>query len=149
MGLFDKLVKQGGPISKSPPVPDVDEFTVALDSDPHFFYSTEAGFALYLKKLKQGTVLQVGARIPVLCLFKAHWLILDGEKVGYVFDSEFQVSNKGGYIMAFLEKGVGKAATVEVLVKTDTLVIYNFPNRGTLVVSPHIGADVLNILNEQ
>jgi hypothetical protein len=150
MGLFDKLIeKQGGAITKAPPVPDVEDFIVKLDSDPHFFYTTEAGCTLYLQKVKQGTVLQVGPRIPILCLFKAHWLLLDGQKVGYVFDSEFQVSNKGGYIMAYLEKGVGKAATVEVLVKTDTLVIYSFPNRGTLIVSPHIGEDMKSVLDEQ
>jgi hypothetical protein len=122
---------------------------VDLDSEPHLFYSTDIGFALYNQELKQGTVLKIGERIPVACMFEVRWLILDGKKLGYLFNSQFQVTNKGGYIMTYMNSGAGKASAVEVLVKTDTLVIYSFPNHGTLVISPHIGQDIVSILDEQ
>jgi hypothetical protein len=122
---------------------------VELDSEAHLFYSTDHGFALYTQEMKQGTTLKIGDRIPVACMFEVHWLLRDGEKVGYLFNSQFQVTNKGGYIMTYMNSGAGKASAVEVLVKTDTLVIYSFPNHGALVISPHIGQDIISILEEQ
>lgn len=123
--------------------------TVDLDSESQLFYSTDLGFTLYSQELKQGTVLKIGERIPVACMFEVRWLLLDGRKIGYLFNSQFQVTNKGGYIMTYMNSGAGKASAVEVLVKTDTLVVYHFPNHGTLVISPYIGNDIQNILEEQ
>jgi len=142
MGLFDKFTK---------PKPKLEprSLTIDLDSTAHLFYSTDLGFALYNKPLTQGTVLSVGEKIPVACMFDAHWLLLGPEKIGYLFNSQFQVSNKGGYIMTYTNSGIGKATAVEVLVKTDTLVIYHYPNHGTLIISPHIGIDIENILDSQ
>jgi hypothetical protein len=125
------------------------ELTVALNSEAHLFYSTDLGYALYNKEVPQGAVLRIGDKIPVACLFEVRWLLLNNEKLGYLFNSQFQVTNKGGYLMTYLNKGVGKATSVEVLVKTDTLVIYSFPNTGALAISPHIGQDIETILLEQ
>lgn len=139
MGLFDKFK---GPAPTR-------GFEVEIDSEPHLFHSTDLGFALYTQDMKQGTMLRIGERIPVACMFEVHWLLRGPEKVGYLFNSQFQVLNRGGYIMTYMNSGAGKASAVEVLVKTDTLVIYSFPNHGALVISPHIGQDIVAILDEQ
>jgi hypothetical protein len=172
MGLFDKLLRKRGvtpkdisnkanvvPIKASVvplraptvPVPAIPSrtLTVDADSEAHLFHSTGLGFALYFHNIGQGSVLTVGERIPLACMFSAYWLTLDRQKIGYLFTSQFQVTNKGGYIMAYMNAGAGKASAVEVLVKTDNLVVYHFPNHGTLVVSPHMGEDMTNILSEQ
>lgn len=158
MGLFDKLL-----LKKNPRAPKVSwgkelrdsvavkpsKLTVASDSEAHLFHSTDLGFALYTQNIGQGSVLTVGERIPLACMFNAYWLTLDKEKIGYLFTSNFRVTNKGGYIMTYMNSGAGKASAVEVLVKTDTIVVYHFPNHGTLIVSPHVGQDVQTILSEQ
>lgn len=166
MGLFDKLLRKKIPriqqqhsasyikSSWSKELWDTvgvkpTKFTVASDSEAHLFHSTDLGYTLYTKNIGQGSVLTVGDRIPLACMFDAHWLTLNKEKIGYLFTSNFQVVNRGGYIMTYMNNRAGKASAVEVLVKTDTLVIYHYPNHGTLVVSPHIGQDVQTILSEQ
>ena len=158
MGLFDKLLRKKGatphktswhrelatvvPIKPSTLVVDI-------DSEPDLFHATDVGFALYLKEMKQGTTIRVGDKIPLACMFSAHWLTLNNEKIGYLFTSNFQVTNKGGYLLTHMNASAGKAQAVEVLVKTDTLVIYNFPGKGALIVSPKVGEDVSHIFAAQ
>src|SRR5271168_5122324 len=162
MGLFDKLIRKKAQAKTSwrreladvvaiksitPAKPN--KLVVDSDSEAHLFHSTSLGFALYFHNVGRGSVLTIGDRIPLACMFEAHWLTLDGEKIGYLFTSHFQVTNKGGYIMTYMNSGAGKASSVEVLVKTDTLVVYSYPNHGCVIVSPHVGDDVRNVLSEQ
>jgi len=136
MGLFDKFKT-------------VPRMRIDTDSEPHLFHSTDFGTALYLKHLKRGTKITIGPRIPVACMFTLKWLLLDEEKVGYLFNSQFQIENKGGYLLTYLNKGAGTADAVEVLVKTENLIIYSFPNHGALAVSPQVGEEVQNVFNFQ
>jgi hypothetical protein len=48
-----------------------------------------------------------------------------------------------------MNRGVGKASNVEVLLKTPDLVVYHYTNRGTLAVCPVVGDDVRTIFEEQ
>ena len=122
---------------------------VTMESDPHLFYAIGEGHAMFTTKIEQGSTLTVGDLIPVSCMFQMYWLTQNNVKVGFYFVSQFHVVNNGGFIAAYMNSGVGKAQTVEVLLKTPELVVYHYTNRGTLVVCPVIGDEVKTIFEEQ
>jgi hypothetical protein len=117
--------------------------------DPHLFYELDGGHALLRAAIPKRTTITVGEQIPLSCMFDAYWLLVRGERVGYLFMSSFQVQNSGGFLCAYMEAKRGSANTVEVLLKTDEIVIYHYPNKGTLIVSPSIGEDIRVIFEEQ
>jgi hypothetical protein len=82
-------------------------------------------------------------------MFELNWLTLDERRIGLLFRSAFQVTNGGGYLVAFMNQARGRATQVDVLLKTDDLVIYNFPNRGTMAVLTQIGPEVQTVFEEQ
>lgn len=122
---------------------------VTLDTEAHLFYALGEGHALFTTKIEAGAVVTVGERIPVSCMFQMHWLVLNNAKVGFYFESQFHVVNSGGFLATYMNRGVGKASTVEVLLKTPDLVVYHYTNRGTIAVCPVIGDDVKTVFEEQ
>jgi hypothetical protein len=125
------------------------QVVTTIPMDPHLFYELDGGHALLRTALPARAQITVGELIPLSCMFDAYWLLVRGERVGYLFTTSFQVKNSGGFICAFMEAKRGAADRVEVLLKTDDCVIYNFPNKGTLVISPAIAEEVTTIFDEQ
>jgi hypothetical protein len=118
--------------------------------DPHLFYEAFGGFCLFTQPLPKRTPLQVGQKIPLACMFTAHWLMSGEERVGYFFQSEFQTINQGGYVATFLESKRGTATAVEVVLKIEkVLVVYNYPGKGSLLVSPQTSERLNLIFSEQ
>lgn len=142
MGLFKKVRN----ILKSIPVSAV--INMRLDADPGYFYEVEGGFAIFKHTLKAGPILK-GPQIPLNCMFEAYWLLRGSEKVGYYFTSQFQTANHGGYLVTWMNNGAGKATSVEIMLKTDELVVFNYPNRGTLAITPAVNEEISNIFDEQ
>jgi hypothetical protein len=141
MKLFPRL-------HSATPVPEPRTERLFLNAEPFTFYELGEGFALF-NEPQQAGILTVGPRIPVACMFEVYWLTRNGQKVGHYFVSQFQTVNHGAYVVTFLNNGVGKASLVEVTLKTDTLVVYNYPNRGALIVCPVLSDDLLSIFEEQ
>lgn len=50
--------------------------------------------------------------------------------------------------MAYL-KTKGEATEHELLLRLNTLVIYNYPNRGTIAISPTVNESVAKVLEHQ
>jgi hypothetical protein len=126
------------------------EFRAPLDMDPHLFYELDGGFAMFLRPMPFTHTFFVGQPIPLSCMFDAHWLVDgDEQRIGYVFSSRFQVQNAGGYIVTFMESKRGLANAVEVLIKTDDLIVFHYPNKGTMAVIPKVSVDLETILQEQ
>jgi len=117
-----------------------------LDVEPGLFYEVGDAHLTFFREEK-ATTFWLGPKIPLACMFEAHWIVLDGERVGLHFVTQFQVTNGGGYLLGYLNKG--KASKVEVLLKSKNIVIYSFPNRGALIIACKIGPDVLTIFEEQ
>lgn len=136
-GLFKKVASVFAP-----------KLHLYLDADPGYFYELEGGYAIFKEPVKSGTIVK-GSQIPLNCMFEAYWLMRSGEKIGYYFVSQFQSANHGGYVVTWMNTGVGKATSVEVMLKTDSLVIFNYPNAGTLVISPLINEEISTIFSEQ
>lgn len=119
-----------------------------VKADPYVFYEVKDGYAILQKEVKAGS-LTLGSRIPLSCMFDVFWLIKRGQKVGHYFTSQFQISNHGGYLVTYMNNGAGKASMVEVMLKTDDLVVYNFPNKGTLVISTKVNEETQTVFAEQ
>lgn len=120
-----------------------------LDMDPHLFYELDGGHALFRQRIPFRSEFVIGDRIPLSCMFEGYWLMIGTERVGYIFSSQFQTVNNGGFIVTFMEAKRGSATTSETLLKTDDICVFNFPNKGTLIVSPAIGEETVTIFEEQ
>ena len=119
-----------------------------LDAENGIFYHVDQGFAFFLKPVKSG-FFQLGDQIPMNSMIDCFWLLKDGTKVGYFFQSQFQFKNMGGYLVSYMNHAQGKATTAELIARTEDLVVYNFPNKGTLVISNKINEELENIFSEQ
>lgn len=129
---------------------EIKESTVYFDVEPGLFYEVDTGFVTVTKSITAPFAVELGDRLTLSCMFDINWLMHSGVKIGFHFATQFQIVNGGGYICTFLQtKKPQTTGKVEVLVKTDALVIYHFANRGTLVISPKVSPEIQNIFIEQ
>ena len=119
-----------------------------LSCDPFVFYETDKGFIFPLVEIAAKSKLEIGRQIPLAGMFELLELSHNKVRVGYLFKTSFSVINGGAYLVTFL-KNKGLAEAYEVLLKLDTLVIYNFQNRGTLAISPKVSNHLERILDNQ
>ena len=127
---------------KVPPV------VLVLDADPAVFVTHDRGYVYPLEALPAKAELYLGRQMPITGMFEIYELMFSDKRVAYLFRSSFTVKNGGAYLCAFLQNK-GLATDHEVLLKLDSLVVYNFPNKGTLAVSPVVAASVKKILEAQ
>lgn len=124
------------------------DIKIALDARPGEFYEVSGGFFLPIKNVVFATTLAVGPKLPATCMFDIYFMTLGAERVGFYFTSLFETVNGGSYLLTHL-KGKGEATEADVLIKTDDLVVYNYPNRGTLAISPLVSAEIETIFQDQ
>jgi hypothetical protein len=43
----------------------------------------------------------------------------------------------------------GAADRVEILLNTEELVVFHYPGKGTMIISPHVGTELTQIFTEQ
>ena len=115
---------------------------------PGTFYEVPGHWLLPITNIEAGSTLVVGPRLPVTCMFDIHWAMLNGVRVGFVLSSRFEVSNGGSYLMTFM-RNKGQATECETLIKDENLVVFNYPNKGTLAVSPLVNPEIDVIFTEQ
>jgi len=139
MGLFHADVTQTGRVVQ-----------ILIDVAPGLFYAADGAHVMFLREFTGMFDCHIGERIPISCMFDVYWLVdADKEKIGFWFTTQFKVINGGGYLCTFLESKKGKADVAETLVKTDDLVVFHYPNRGTLLISPRISPEITTIIDEQ
>lgn len=138
MGLFHDDETQTGRVVQ-----------ILIDVAPGLFYETDGAHVMFLRGFNEMFDCFIGDRIPISCMFDVYWLMKDSERVGFWFSTQFKIINGGGYLCAFLESKKSKAEVAETLVKTDDIVIFHFPNRGTLIISPAVSPEVATIIDEQ
>ncbi len=124
------------------------EATAGIFYDLHTEEGVPAGHALFKINVKAGELTR-GQRIPLSGFFQAYILLQEGQRVGFNFVSQFQTENQGGYLVTFVSKAAGKATQCDTVVKTEDMVVFNYPNRGTLVISPRINESIDSIFQEQ
>lgn len=118
-----------------------------MDMEPGAFYEVGGGFLMPIKSLGHATPFVIDKVLPVQCMFDIYLAHSNGERVGFYFTTRFEVTNGGGYLLTTMHKK--KATDAEVLIKTDELVVYNYPNRGTLAISPKVSQEIETIFDEQ
>lgn len=121
-----------------------------VDMDPHQFIELGAGYVLLKQRIPAQTEVTIGDVIPMSGMLETRWLMQGTVRVGYYFTTQFKAMNGGGYLVAFIESKRGTATTAETLLKIkDELVMFHFPNRGTMAISPVIGEEIISIFAEQ
>ncbi|QRE00288.1 hypothetical protein [Burkholderia phage BCSR5] len=125
--------------------------TAELDMNPALFYPVGRGFVLLSEPVPQGSSIQIGSQLPLRCMFETFDVLtpVEGVKIGYYMQSQFQVENGGSYLLCYMNKGRGKADKAEVLLKTKELIVFHYPNKGTLMVSPDVSSYLFTIIEEQ
>lgn len=124
------------------------ELKLELDADPGTFYELGNGFFLPLCHMKFLTSVKIEDPLPVRCMFDISLVTYEGERVGFYLTTRFTVKNAGGYLLTYLQSK-GEATEVEVLIRTDDLIVYNYPNRGSLAVTPLVSDKITTIFEEQ
>jgi hypothetical protein len=115
---------------------------------PGIFYELSGAYFLPIVELRAGTQIQVGQRLPASCMFDISFAVVNGQRVGFLFQSSFTVENGGAYLMTSLQNK-GPADAYETIIKDENLVVYHFPNKGTLAIAPKVNPEIETILQEQ
>lgn len=124
---------------------------VPINADEGVFCQVDAGYLLPLRNLPYGIELKPARPLSSngACLFDitimedAH-----GERSGVYFETQFTVVNGGGYLLAYL-KNKPKAEECETLIRSESLVVYHYRNRGTLAISTKVNNVIDNIFMDQ
>lgn len=119
-----------------------------LDAVPGRFLEVEGAFLLPTQIIPAGSDMHVGPALPVTCMFDINFMLVDGQRVGFLLKTRFEVENGGSYLMTYL-RNKGQATTSETLVKDEHLVVFHYPNKGTLAISPLVNQEIETILQEQ
>jgi hypothetical protein len=116
--------------------------------EPGTFYALGEGFFLPLKSLPFQTKIQIKSRLSVSCMFDIYLADVNNERLGFYFTGRFEIKNRGGYLITSMQNK-GLANEADILIKTEDLVVYNFPNRGTMAISPLVSPEIETIFDEQ
>ena len=119
-----------------------------LDARPGCFLEVDGAYLLPTQVIPAGTDMQVGAALPVSCMFDINFMLVNGQRVGFLFKTRFEVDNGGSYLMTYL-RNKGAATEHETLIKDENLVVFHYPNKGTLAICPLVNSESETILQEQ
>lgn len=106
------------------------------------------GFILPTVDLARGDHIQIEISLKLSCMFHVYTIANKGERCGFFFISRFAVENHGGFLLTYLKQH-STADKVDTLIKSDELILYNYPNRGSLAISPMVSSAVANIFETQ
>ena len=112
------------------------------------FHEISGQYVLPTENIPDNSVIEVGPKLPLTCMFTIHFALVAGVRVGFIFTSQFEVQNAGAYLMTYL-RNKGPATEHETLIKDESLVIYHYPNKGTLAISPKVNSEIQSIFEEQ
>ena len=126
------------------------DIKLPADVPASLFFALGGGtsWLLLSKALEKDGVVRIDKQLPVRSMFTVYTLRHGDAAVGFLLTSTFEVQNKGGYLITFF-KGKSQPTEYDTLIKDDLLVLYDFPNRGSLAVSPAVSDDVKVIFEEQ
>lgn len=121
---------------------------LVLDANPGRFIEVDGAFLLTTQKVLAGAELHVGQPLHVSCMFDINFMMMNNQRIGFLFKTRFEVDNGGAYLMTYL-RNKGQATESETLIKDENLVVFHYPNKGTLAISPLVNSEIETILQEQ
>jgi len=125
------------------------EFKLYIDAPVGVFYDDgEDGFFLPILGIKRLTPIKIVKELTLRCMFSVFMCEAEGQRCGFYFASQFKVSNEGGYLITYMNRRK-EATEVETLIKTPELILYHYPNKGTLAISPKVNDEINTVFLEQ
>lgn len=121
---------------------------IEVDLPAFIFASIENAFILPTVNIKAGAKLDLQP-LPIACMFNISIVYINNVKAGFHFTSRFTTNNHGSCLVTYLQNKKLAEAPPEVLLKSQELVVYHFPNRGTLAISPSVSDLVQSIFEDQ
>ena len=85
-------------------------------------------------------------QVPCGCMFNIFEALVNDKLVGYAFSSAFSVVNGGSWLITSMKR---EPSTYTVMLRTNDVIVYSFPNAGALAVSPKVSTAMHSILMEQ
>lgn len=126
----------------------MDSLKIRINIEPHHFYDFHP---YYLYAFQQITPRKIVTLTPmdISCMFQIYKVERKDEFLGLAFRSGNQVINGGAYLVSFMQRTRAKASQSITLMRTPDIVIYNYPNVGTMAVSPRLSPHIETLLEEQ
>ena len=119
-----------------------------LDLEAGTFYALGQGHIIVTSPVPAGTF-ELGIKFALNSMFEMWELTRNNVAVGYYFYSGFNVENKGGFIITYLDSKRGKATACTLLIRRPEFMVYDYPSCGALVISTKVNPRIHSILLEQ
>ena len=112
------------------------------------FFTLQGGYAIFFQDQSPGEV-SIGVQYNMSSMLSVWELEREGNHVGFYFHSPFAVENKGGVLVAFAESKKGKATESKLMLRHDTVMVYDIAGCGALAISTKVSPEILSIIEEQ
>ena len=112
------------------------------------FFSLAHGYALFCQDVP-ACELELGSKYNMSTMLSVWDLLLDKQHVGFFFHSPFHTTCKGGFLCAYLEGKRGKATESKLMLRHDSVMVFDLPSCGAIAVSTKLSPEMANIIQEQ
>jgi len=126
----------------------MNRFKTTIGLDPHHFYDFDPLHVIVFSRVKGNRSFDL-IDMGVQSMFKIYRMERKGKFVGLAFQSAMQVINNGCYLVTFMQKTRMKAEDSSVLIRTQDIIVYNYPNVGALAISPRLSPYLATMFEEQ
>jgi len=123
---------------------------IRIPIDSHHFYTIGPYYIIGFQPIPGKRRVEL-IPMDVNCMFNIYKMERKGKFLGLAFRTASTVINAGAYLMARMNNRGRKPdlSGSTVLMRTPDIVIYNYPNLGTLAVSPVMNSQMTALLEEQ
>lgn len=125
--------------------PKVEQLQIPMDMGPGVFYTVDNTYWCFAEDVMENqTVEVIPYNLPTY--FTVHQFRVGKNIVGYRFSGD-NIHNGGVFLRMTISDE--PAVSFRLVCRTRNLVIYDYPNAGALVVIPHLGDRIRDIIMEQ
>ena len=121
---------------------------VGFDCKRGEFYRYKKGWILPLRDLKANDQVYEST-VFINTMLNGKFVYSIDELVGYYFTSQFKTICNGSCLLAYLANKSGMAKSSNRIYSDENLVIVDYPECGTLAISPKANYSIQTILEEQ
>jgi hypothetical protein len=119
-----------------------------LENKAGIFYPLDQGHILTFDDLPPGEF-SLGAEYNLNSMFTLSELLRNDQHLGFYFYSGFTVINRGGFIVTYLKSKKAMAQSYRLALRQPKLIVFDFPNVGSLAISTKVSPRLDTIFTEQ
>ena len=120
-----------------------------IDLEEGTFYSMGDGF-IVLKEPVQPCTFIIGEEVKITSMFTIFEVSTDTKpSVGFFFYTALKVRNGGGFLLTFMQSKRGKAKECSLSLRSEHLMVYDYPGCGSLAITTKVNDPMMSILMEQ